>query len=310
MTKLWYFADMDKNQKNVEVKRIKYEPAETHPYGVEILRASKLLGSDDATLFSAPQQIDFYLLFSVTSGELHHTVDFIPYQVKVGEWLIVKPSQVQHFDLKCQWDGFVVPISSEFLEAAPNKNISSNEISLLQELQQIPTLLCLPETQANLCISTAIQMEEDALLIGPRLLIESLLKQQLRTLVSRLIISHQKNVDYIDKPAIAIMTFSKYRNAVDEHFRQLHHVHEYAALLGYSERTLSRASRLISDVTAKEIIDARITLEAKRLLTHSLMLANRIALELGFEDASHFFKFFKRNTGYSPSEFRQLQRKS
>lgn len=292
------------------VQRIRYEAAHTHPYGVEILRASDLFGRVDVAHFSAPQQVEFFLLLAVSAGELRHTIDFISYRVMAGEWLIVKPGQIQRFDLSCHWAGFVVLIRSEFLEAAPSASVSSEKISLLLELQKLPTLLHLPELQAKLCVSTAAQMEQDTHLVGPFLLVESLLRQQLHTLVSRLIITHQKSVENDGKSAIVMMTFSKFRNAVEEHFREWHHVHEYAALLGYSARTLSRACRVISDVSAKEIIDARLTLEAKRLLTHSLMLANRIALELGFEDASHFVKFFKRTTGCSPGEFRKLQRKS
>lgn len=290
------------------VQRIRYEPAHTHPYGVEVLRASNLFGRVEMAHFSAPQQIEFFLLLAVSAGELRHTIDFIPYCVMAGEWLIVKPGQVQRFDRSSCWDGLVVPIRSEFLEAAPCTGVSREEISLLLELQKMPTLLRLPELQAKLCISTAVQIEQDAHLVGPLLLIESLLRQELHTLVSRLIITHQKSNENGDIPAITIMTFSKFRNAVDVYFRQRHHVHEYAAMLGYSQRTLSRACRLISGVSAKEIIDARVILEAKRMLTHSLMQANRIALELGFEDASHFVKFFKRTTGCSPGEFRKLQK--
>jgi AraC-like DNA-binding protein len=47
-------------------------------------------------------------------------------------------------------------------------------------------------------------------------------------------------------------------------------------------------------------------MEAKRLMFYTDRTAKEIAYELGFEDAGHFGKFFKRNTGLSTSEFKKM----
>jgi AraC-like DNA-binding protein len=57
-------------------------------------------------------------------------------------------------------------------------------------------------------------------------------------------------------------------------------------------------------MSAKAFISARINLEAKRLLAHTVLPVSVIAERLGFEEATHFSKFFKRNTGCTPTEFR------
>jgi len=54
-----------------------------------------------------------------------------------------------------------------------------------------------------------------------------------------------------------------------------------------------------------KIINDRVILEAKRQLLHSSLKIKEIAFYLGFEDPSYFVKFFKRQTGYLPAEFRE-----
>ncbi|KOG90185.1 transcriptional regulator, partial [Streptomyces varsoviensis] len=68
-----------------------------------------------------------------------------------------------------------------------------------------------------------------------------------------------------------------FRAAVERGFATSHRVADYARTLGYSPRTLSHASLAAAGVGAKEFIDRRVVLEAKRLLAHSELPAARIA---------------------------------
>ena len=54
-----------------------------------------------------------------------------------------------------------------------------------------------------------------------------------------------------------------------------------------------------------QIIHQRIVLEAKRLLTYTDKTAKEIAYEVGFDDASHLSRLFKKYTSQSPSEFKK-----
>ena len=53
------------------------------------------------------------------------------------------------------------------------------------------------------------------------------------------------------------------------------------------------------------ILRQEIALEAKRLLIHSELTAAEIGFKLGFDDPSYFGRFFKRESGLSPTAFRQ-----
>ncbi len=103
-------------------------------------------------------------------------------------------------------------------------------------------------------------------------------------------------------------TFRRFRDAVERGFAHTRSVEDYAAQLGYSPRTLARAAFAATGTGAKEFIDRRITLEAKRLLAHSDHTAAKIAHDLGFNDATNFSKYFHQRIGQTPIAFRTKAR--
>jgi AraC-like DNA-binding protein len=103
-------------------------------------------------------------------------------------------------------------------------------------------------------------------------------------------------------------TYLRFRDAVEKDFARTRRVEDYAEALGYSARTLARATLAAAGLGAKEFIDRRVVLEAKRLLAHSDQSAARIADRLGFSSATHFNKYFHQRTGQTPITFRDTVR--
>ncbi|MFD5231874.1 helix-turn-helix transcriptional regulator [Streptomyces qaidamensis] len=99
-------------------------------------------------------------------------------------------------------------------------------------------------------------------------------------------------------------TYLRFRDAVEKHFARTRRVEDYAEALGYSSRTLSRATLASVGLGAKELIDRRVGFEAKRLPAHGEQTAARIADRLGFSSATIFSKYFHQCTGQSPLAFR------
>ncbi len=96
----------------------------------------------------------------------------------------------------------------------------------------------------------------------------------------------------------------KFNFLVDLHYKTHKQVSDYANMLHKSPKTLSNVFRLHSEKTPQQLIHERITLEAKRLLLYTPKSSKEIAYELGFEEANHFSKFFKKMFGKTPLEFR------
>ncbi|RYH24227.1 MAG: AraC family transcriptional regulator, partial [Alcaligenaceae bacterium] len=107
------------------------------------------------------------------------------------------------------------------------------------------------------------------------------------------------------KPGREAQIHAEFVTALEQVYTKRPSVLELAQRLGYSESTLSRACLVMSGRTAKQVIDERIALEAKRLLVHSQATFAQIGHELGFSEPTNFTKFFKRTVGCAPLEFQQ-----
>ena len=92
---------------------------------------------------------------------------------------------------------------------------------------------------------------------------------------------------------------------VEQHFREKHTVGEYADLLYKSPKTLSNVFKKVGSKTPLELIHNRKMIEARRLLHHTDANISDIGYDLGFNDIQAFSRFFKKNEGISPSEFKE-----
>ncbi|WP_426503546.1 helix-turn-helix domain-containing protein [Dactylosporangium sp. McL0621] len=97
--------------------------------------------------------------------------------------------------------------------------------------------------------------------------------------------------------------YGQFLDALELHFRELHHVDDYARLLGCSARTLTRAAQAAAGTGARQVIDERRLLEARRLLDYSAWTASATAAHLGFPDAADFGRFFRNRTGLTPAAY-------
>jgi AraC-like DNA-binding protein len=104
------------------------------------------------------------------------------------------------------------------------------------------------------------------------------------------------------------VAFESFRQAVEDGFAHTHRVEDYARQLGYSVRTLTRASQVATGHGAKHFIQQRILLEAKRLLAHTELTSTAIAGHIGMSDPTAFGKFFRHRTGETPATFRDRVR--
>ena len=78
--------------------------------------------------------------------------------------------------------------------------------------------------------------------------------------------------------------------------------------MGLSAGQVSRLCREASGLSSLDVINARVVHEAERELVYSTLGIKQIAGLLGFSDDAYFVRFFRKQTGTTPTEFRQAAR--
>jgi AraC-like DNA-binding protein len=74
--------------------------------------------------------------------------------------------------------------------------------------------------------------------------------------------------------------------------------------LAITPNHLTQTVNQLTGKTSSQIIRSKQILEIKRLLVHSNLSVSEIAAHLNFSDQSYFTKFFKREAGVSPQQYR------
>lgn len=85
---------------------------------------------------------------------------------------------------------------------------------------------------------------------------------------------------------------------------------EYAERLGVSPATLYRVVKRSTGKTPLAWIDEAVVSEAKALLSHTDLTVNEIGARVGVLDPSYFSRFFRKQVGVSPIDFREKMKKS
>jgi AraC family transcriptional activator of pobA len=80
----------------------------------------------------------------------------------------------------------------------------------------------------------------------------------------------------------------------------------YATELNITPNHLNKSVKATLGSSASTLIDEMLILEAKVLIQKSDMAVSEIAFEIGFEDVSYFARFFKKHTGFAPTEYRKM----
>ncbi len=185
---------------------------------------------------------------------------------------------------------FANSVHSHFLNTFPFLQFSSNPIINISEESIAPILnifMRLEELGAK-------NNKENVELIGRYIL-------TLLTEAKRVMVPEKKVV----KNSAAEIT-QQYKNALAKNIYQYKSVKEYADLLHITPNHLNKCVKNTINITAHNLLNQMVILEAKSLLKYTSLQISEIAEKLCDQTPSNFSRFFKNQTGISPKEYINL----
>lgn len=250
-----------------------------------------------------PHRKDHYLFVFVRHAGTRQWIDMAPYVLKDNTIYFTGPDQViVKEEFKQLWSTGIA-FTPAFLSL--QENASLNKLPLIQNPQGGHELLL---TDADVRFVEELLSKIQGEYEQPGEWRQQMLSAYLTVLLTYLsrLYSEQFTGDAASTDTLLLKQFQA---KVEECFCELHEVSAYASLLNLSAGHLSEVVKAQSGRPAIKHIHERLVLEARRLLVHTPRSLKEIAYNLGFSEASYFNRFFKRETGITPAEYRGSIRK-
>ncbi|GEM64697.1 HTH-type transcriptional activator RhaS [compost metagenome] len=242
-----------------------------------------------------PHKHDFFIILLFEQGSGSHTIDFKSYAVEQQQVHLLFPGQVHQWEFQETTVCYQLMINREWFERfLPDLRFSS------LYYQQHPVF------QISDLLYKALRYE--FLAIAQELKDKTVLWEIIQTRSKLIGLLLRKTFEltfsdfekYHSNPII-----SKFVQLIDLHFKSDRSVSFYAEKLHISANYLNIVCKKGVNIAASTLIHDRILLESKRLLKISEMSVKDIVYELGFYDHASFSKFFKNQTGMTPSQFKE-----
>ena len=244
-----------------------------------------------------PHRISFFALLIVTKGIGKHQIDLKEYDIQEGTVLKIAKGQVHAFQKKPTYEGFLIIFTENFVMNYFSKS-ATNLISHLYNYH-----LTSPKSinkknneilikQINNEIKSKNTYAQNDIIAAS--LVLYLLKLERHSSADQATTNNSKQY----------ATFLQFKNLVESNYTKTRNVKDFAVQLFISTKYLNQVVKAFTLNTAKRFIDDFVILEAKREIVSTNKSFKEIAFDIGFDEVTNFTKFFKKNTAFTPSEYK------
>jgi len=248
-----------------------------------------------------PHKHDFYHLVFFTAGAGSHIIDFQSFPVSPHQIYFMIPGQVHSWNFTGPVDGYVINFSEQFFNSFLHRADYLDQFPFFSgsSIDQVIEVPIDSESRTSNLFEQLIKESETP---------ERMSADMVRVLMLELFITISRL--QTEKPATDQLSYNytllkNFQKLIDKNFTKLRMPHEYAAMLYITPNHLNALCNDVLGISAGEVIRKRVTLEVKRLLVNFDLSISEIAGQLNFPDNSYFTKFFKKQEGLSPEEFRK-----
>lgn len=288
-----------------KIPEITFDNKNQSKLGFEITRIEELINSSIMeSKLGKVHKLTFFAIMFIDNGKGQHNIDFRNYNFKKGDIIFISNEQVHAFSQDKCYKGYLILFTDEFLM----KNLSNQEMRAFSSLYNYQIY--------NPIVEVGNEFYEDYLRLIQDIKIEyqakndhlkeDILRNKLKVLLlksERFKNNHSQivNSKYYSE-------FLQFQNLLKVNIKTEYHVQFYADKLFMSSKKLNTITKEILGFSVKKIVSDIRTLKIKRSLLDLSQSIKEIAFEFGFDEHTNFVKFFKKQTGISPSDFRELNK--
>lgn len=229
--------------------------------------------------------------FLVTEGAAEAVLDGTAETLPAGHVLFVPRQSVHGFRFQTGSDGWVVSTPSEVLQPLFDADRS------VAEALAAPAIVPVTETLES-CIRAVAR--EYGQIDAARRAALSALAVLIAVETARAIRRSGRGTAASAMPPL----LARFEALVERNYARQWRLTDYARELAVTPTHLSRLCRQAHGVPASRLVEARVILEARRMLAYTTRGVAQIAYHLGYEDPAYFSRVFQRATGVAPSRFR------
>jgi AraC-like DNA-binding protein len=255
-----------------------------------------------------PHLHDFYSIFWIESGEAIHATEFVEYSLKADTILFVPPGLKHRMYIDKSVGGTYILFNEDFIQYNRKNHLPLKEYRLFNnsDFKSLITVVLREREKLNNITGMIFEEIQNSDDYGQDIVLNLL---HLFLLESRRIFDRQNQVPKEDPEATPDTTIIKFKQLIEENFTKEKNVSSYAEMLNINSSCLNELTKRTTGITAGELIRNRVIDETKKLLFSGSLSGKEIAFQLGFDDPAYFSRFFKKYTGVTLKEFRDISRK-
>ncbi|NOY95483.1 MAG: helix-turn-helix domain-containing protein [Chlorobi bacterium] len=249
-----------------------------------------------------PHRHDFFEVLYLSKGSGFHVIDGNKYEIKPPCVFFMSPGQAHKIDFSNDIEGYIFIFTAEFYLINQNNQNRLIEFPFFFTIRQDNPPLILDKSENVLFLESLFKNSISELQKGGGYSIE-LLRSILDLILTSCSTLYKADENTLNKGKGHIMV-KKFFQLVEKNYHKKLSVNEYADRLAVTPNHLTQTVNQLTGKTSSQIIKAKQVLEIKRLLVHTNLSVTEIANLLNFPDQSYFAKFFKRETGIPPLQYR------